>query len=161
MAKKREGAQMSQENKCGRFRSLVNVAAMGLAVAIVVLTAAFLVPAVRAKDNPEDSTRVYKHTYDEVFQGAQEAVERMGCFVTDANKVKGVITGNGKCAHGRPGYGGPYKVEFEITIESVNANPETRVTIRPQIHGLIAHTWAKVFRDDLFAEIQKVLVTYK
>lgn len=66
----REGAAMSQENERGQFRILVNVAAMGLVAAIVVLTATFLVPRAQAEDKLEDFTRVFGDTYDEVSQAS-------------------------------------------------------------------------------------------
>jgi hypothetical protein len=39
------------------------------------------VPAVPGKDKDQESTRVFQHTYDEVFQASQEAIERMGLFL--------------------------------------------------------------------------------
>lgn len=148
-----------RENKHpGAFFTLI---AGGLVIALVVWAAAFLVPAAQAKDNPEDNTRVYRHSYDEVFQATQEAIERIGCFVKDTEKDKGIITGNGKCARGGPGY--LFNVEFQIKIETVSTKPETRVTLTMKTKGtfLGAQGPARNFRNDLFMELQKVLVTYK
>ena len=66
----REVAEMSQENERGQFRILVNVAALGLVAAIVVLTATFLVPRAQAEDKIEDFTRVFGDAYDEVSQAS-------------------------------------------------------------------------------------------
>jgi hypothetical protein len=87
-------------------------------------------PAAPNNDKDQAFTQIYTHTYDEVFQASQEAIERMGCFVTNADKDKGVISGNGRCARGAPGY--LFKVDFEIRIESVSTKPETRVTVNAQ-----------------------------
>ena len=40
-------------------------------------------------------TRVYQHTYDEVFQACQEAIERLGWSITDKDSDKGTINGFG------------------------------------------------------------------
>lgn len=148
-------------------RNAIRVAAA--TVCTVVLLAAFVanVPVVKAKDNPEDFTRVYQHTYDEVFQAAQKAVERMGCFITEADKEKGTITGNGKCATGAPGYspGTFWKVEFQVRIETVSDKPETRVIVEAKTKGQFGTyggTGAarKAFKEQLLSETQKVLATY-
>lgn len=101
-----------------------------LAAALVILITMSVAPAAprpSSKDNPEDFTRIYGHTYDEVFQGAQETIERMGLFVTTTDKDKGIITGNGK--YFPKGATAPTTVDFQIRIESVSSKPETRVTI--------------------------------
>jgi len=140
-----------RENENGRFRPFGGLAVATLVLVLGVLATAFLVPAAPAKDNPEDFTRIYRHTYDEVFEGAQEAIERKGWFVGDADKDKGTITVNG--VYGRT------KMTFEIHIEPVSPKPETRITI----NGVTKSSG--VNRRDLalqfFTELQKVLVTYK
>jgi hypothetical protein len=98
---------------------------------------------------PGEQTRVYQHTYDEVFQAAQEAIEREGLFVTDKDKDKGTISGN--C------YGG--LIVFTLHIESLNTKPETQVTLN-------THFTKKASRRSINpvfnvpTTIQKVLSTY-
>jgi hypothetical protein len=115
-------------------------------------------PAAPNKDKDKQFTQVYQHSYDEVFQASQEAIERMGCFVTNADKDKGVISGNGRCARGAPGY--MFKVDFEIRIESVSTKPETRVTVNAQSKGWGRGAIKENFKDDFSRELQKVLSTY-
>jgi hypothetical protein len=133
-----------------------------LAVAILVVVLGVLATVSFAstafgKGKPEEFTRIYNHTYSEVFQATQEAIERMGMFVAAKDEDKGTISGNGQY-QGMTGAGQPRKISmtFEIHIESVSAKPETRVTIL-KIHG----GFFKAFASDLFSELQKVLVTYK
>ncbi len=118
-------------------------------IALVVLTVAFLVPAAQAKDKPEDNTRIYRHTYDEVFQAGQDAIERKGCFVTGADKDKGIISGT--CGGGKP--------TLELHVETVSQNPETRVTF---LFPKVRFGQSKGYLLDLFStELQKVLASYK
>jgi hypothetical protein len=104
------------------------------------------------KDKNQEFTRVYEHTYDEVFQAAQETIERMGLFVTDKDKDKGTISGKGDFAVQQ----WTKKCTFDIYIETLNTKPETRVTIKPKIALGYAHDLTTKF----FGELQKVLSTY-
>jgi len=83
-------------NEYGQSRSTASVAVGILAVMLVVLMASFVLPTAQAKDKTEETTQVYQHTYDEVFQAAQAALERMGCPAAVVDKEKGIIQGKGK-----------------------------------------------------------------
>ncbi len=101
----------------------------------------------------KEVSRVYQHTYDEVFQATQEAIERMGLFVTAKDKEKGTISGNGV-----------YKwagkdCTFDIHIEAINTSPETRVTINGKVKGIIPGSESKL-KADFLAMLQQVLATY-
>jgi len=142
-------------NEFAQFRSLSPLVVAGLAVTLTVLLAVPFAPTASAKDNPGDSTRIYTHTYDEVFQASQEAIERMGMFVTDKDKDKGTISGNGDSR--AAGSGQRFRVDFEIHIEAVSTKPETRVSINTK-----CHKWAeKGFKADFLSELQRTLSTYK
>jgi hypothetical protein len=124
-------------------------------IAIAVLAAISSVPAARAKDNADDFTRVYRHSYDEVWDASHEAIERLGWFVTDTDdKDKGAITGKGAGPNG--------KTTFTLHIESVSPKPETRETIDVKWSGFQG-SWGgrKYVAKQLFEETQKVLATYK
>jgi hypothetical protein len=134
---------------------------------LVVLTVASLAPGApkkdKDKDNDQPSTWTYQHTYDEVFQASLEAVERMGLFVTDKDKDKGTISGNGN--YQLRGGHVPRKWTFDIHIEALNTKPETRLTIdcerkdHSSVGANAKHTEA-MFRGDLSSEAEKVLATY-
>jgi hypothetical protein len=101
----------------------------------------------------KEVSRVYQHTYDEVFQASQEAIERMGLFLVDKDKDKGTISGNGV-----------YKwagkdCTFDIHIEALNTKPETRVTINAKVKGIVVGSEAKL-KADFLAMLQQVLSTY-
>ncbi|MGA3166812.1 MAG: hypothetical protein ABSF14_11940 [Terriglobia bacterium] len=150
-------------NECGRSRWPVGAAVGKLAVMLVVLTAASLAPGAPKKDKDEDQqfTQIYSHTYDEVFQASQETIERMGMFVTDKDKDKGRISGNGKCElKGEPER---HRYTFDIHIEALNTKPETRVTINCQLkeRGFTHKAYEKLFKEEFSSELQKVLATYK
>jgi len=136
-------------NECRRSRCRVGATVGKLAVILVVLTVASWAPGAPKKDKDQDQefTPVYQHTVDEVFQASQEAIERLGWFVTDKDKDKGTISG----------YHPAYKTAFDIHIEALNTKPETRVTITVK-------TKYRNFRKDieqrLPTQIQKVLATY-
>ena len=112
------------------------------------------------KDKDESFTRVYQHTYDEVFQASLEAIERMGMFVTAKDKDKGTIAG-----YGHSNATTPITVYFDIHIEAVNTTPETRVTINTTAKGGAFCPGCKSgnmnqFKDHFSTELQKVLATY-
>lgn len=101
----------------------------------------------------KEVSRVYQHTYDEVFQASQEAIERMGLFLVSKDKEKGTISGNGV-----------YKwagkdCTFDIHIEAINTSPETRVTINAKVKGIIPGSESKL-KADFLAMLQQVLATY-
>jgi len=146
-------------NHAPLFRSSFCFAVAALAIPLGVL-AAPVVPVAAGKDNPEDFTQIYRHTYDDVFQAAQEAIERRGCVAKDVDKDKGTVTGSGACVIG--GNGLAYMVEFEIHIEPVSPKPETRVTVDAKVKvKLWAGQLRKKFANELLSEISKVLSTYK
>jgi hypothetical protein len=133
---------------------IVTFAALWLAVSI---------PVASAKDKPEDFTRVYRHTYDDVFAATKDTIERMGMFVAEEDKDKGFISGRGDYQTSNA-YGPVNKpMTFEIRIESVSPKPETRVSIINIHHkGWIASMGLhRYFAVNLLTELQKVLSTYK
>jgi len=116
------------------------------------------VPAVPSKDKDEALTRVYQHTYDEVFQASLEATERMGLFVTAQDKDKGTISGKG--SHQQKGVQLPRDWTFDIHIETLSTKPETRVTINASSRGWVLASEKAAFKQDMASELQKVLATY-
>src|SRR5208337_2315281 len=111
-----------------------------------------------SNDKDKEFTRVYQHTYDEVFQASLETIERLGMFVTAKDKDKGTIAGNGKTS-------ASLTVYFDIHIEAVNTTPETRVTINTTAKGGGVCPGCKsanmnYFKEHFSTELQKVLSTY-
>ena len=111
------------------------------------------------KEKDEQLTRVYTHTYDEVFQASQETIERLGLTVVNTDKDKGTIGGDGGY---RMRNGDFAKVNVQEHIETVSAKPEVRVTLvlkikAPPLEGGMARN---NFVPDFFNELQKVLSTY-
>jgi hypothetical protein len=137
------------KNEFACFRSL---AVVGLAALLTAIAAVPFAPTASAKDNPDDYTRIYTHTYDEVFQAAQEAIARLGWFVTSTDKEKGLITANGllRRTHNT----------CQIHIETVSAKPETRVTVDHIEHFMLAVD-RRNRATEFLVELQKVLATYK
>jgi hypothetical protein len=134
-------------NKALHSRRVITVVAFGF---LVILAARWpLLPPLRAADNPKAFAQVFRHTYDEVFQASQEAVERHGWFITDANKDRGVISGTVLAREHT-------KYTFELRIEAVSDKPETRVTITFGAGGM-----KRDRADGFFIELQQVLATYK
>jgi hypothetical protein len=153
---------MTQEERRKKFRSLMSLAARGLVVVLMALLAAFLFPAAQAKDKPEDNTRIYQHTYDEVFQASQEALERMGMFLDDKDKEKGTISGSG-VYKGAEGPRHTIRIKFDVRTETVSTKPETRVTVNAKAKGGPFGGdggWGKHFAQDYLSEVQQVLATY-
>lgn len=155
---------MTYENEPNHSLNSTSLRARALFLATGIVVATFLASTAEAKDNPAEFTRVYQHTYDEVFQAVQKAVERMGCFVTAADKEKGLITGGGKCAT-VPGSVLTWKVDFQVQIGAISAKPETSVLVNATTKGQFgayASTGAarKGFKEQLLMETQKVLATY-
>jgi hypothetical protein len=110
------------------------------------------------KDKDEASSQVYQHTFDEVFQAAQEASERLGYSVTAKDKDKGTISGNG--AFDPQNGMAPTQCTFDILIETLNAKPETRLTINVKAKGMFGGRVEKSFKLRLLGEVHKVLSTY-
>jgi hypothetical protein len=111
------------------------------------------------KDKDDQLTRIYTHTYDEVFQASQETIERLGLTVTNADKEKGTIGGDGQY---RMRNGDFAKLNVLARIETVSAKPEVRVTLvlkikAPPLEGGMARN---NFVLNFFDELQKVLATY-
>jgi hypothetical protein len=133
----------------------------------VVLTFASLASGAPKKDQDQETTRIYQHTYDEVFQASQEAIERLGCFVTD--KDKGTVSGSVQIIQ-KPG-SDPVDYPFDLHIEALNTKPETRVTINtdkwksirwrgPTFSGWQIKAKESSFKVKLMSELQKTLATY-
>lgn len=143
-------------NDNGRSSCQVGVTAGKLAlIALVVLGFASLGQAAPNRE-PKEVTRVYSHTYEEVFQASLDAIERMGLFATDKDKDKGTISGNGDY---RPRMMSVLiKFTFNIHIEIVSTKPETRLTINFEQHPKTGEPTR--FADDFVIEVQKVLSTY-
>jgi len=151
----------------GRSRYPIGAGVSRLAVMLVVLAVAPLALTAPKKDKNEDGnydphevTQVYQHTYDEVFQACQEAIERLGWFLTDKDTNKGTITG-----HNKEYFRGSGIFVFGMHIESLNTKPETRVTInshwtkkKPWLEDRKQYTQG--FEDNLSSTVQKVLSTY-
>jgi len=146
-----------RENEHAQYRSLGRLSVIALAALLGVLVTTSLANAVPQQDKDQKYTRVYPHTYDEVFQASQETIERMGLFVADKDKDKGTISGNGRY---NPD-GGPLSKNctLDIHIEALNTKPETRVTIHAKVKGVISG-WDGPLKDRFLIELQKVLDTY-
>jgi hypothetical protein len=153
-----------RQKECGRSRCSVGATVGKLALMmLMVLPAASLAPGApnKDKDQNEESTQIYQHTYDEVFQAAQDSIERLGCAVKNADKDKGIITGDGVCATGPGGH--THKVAFDMLIETVSPKPETRVTINVTSISIFKPDKKSLqmkFTNDMFSELHKVLATY-
>jgi len=142
------------ENQRLRFQARSAVAVM--AVTLSVLATAGLAYAGNPKDkkpndNKEEATQVYNHTYDEVFQAAQERIERNGWFIDKADKDKGIII---TAAIDK-------KCPIDIHIESVSPKPETRVTVRWRCQGWALRHYSHDLGDGYLSGLQKVLATYR
>jgi hypothetical protein len=136
---------MSHNNGCARSRYPAGAAVATLSLMSLVLTLASLAKGIPNKD--PDSTRIYRHTYDEVFQAAPEAIKRSGLLVTDKDKDKGTINGTG--------IGG--KLTFDMHIEVLSAKPETRVTINAKVKGMFMGSWGPIYTEKVLTELQQVL----
>jgi hypothetical protein len=152
---------MIGRSQCGRFRCTVgaNVGKLAL-VTLVLLAVAFSVPAVAGKDKDDQPTRIYTHTFDEVFQATQETIERLGLTVMNTDKDKGNIGGDGSY---RMRNGDFAKVNLVAHVETISSKPEVRVTLAlkikaPPLEGGMARN---NFVPDFFNELQKVLSTYR
>jgi hypothetical protein len=122
------------------------------AILLGILFISGTLPAAAADKNAV--SHVYNYSYDEVFQGSQEAIQRLGWFDTGKNKDKGTISGHGMFAG--------CKVPFEIHIETVSAKPETKVTVSANKGGCfgIHKNSQNGVKNDILSELQKVLATY-
>jgi len=155
---------LQNEHGRSRWAGRVAVVAFALVVSILILGGyaasspkpGGAPPAAPKKDAA--SSQVYQHTYDEVFQASQEAIERMGLFLVNKDKDKGTLNGNGP--YQEPGFTGTFKMTFDILIETLNTKPETRLTISTQAKGMVASHELKSFNQRFLSEVQKVLSTY-
>jgi hypothetical protein len=165
----KENIRMLQFNHAySKYAKRAGVTAIVLVLGVLIFggyTASFpkpggALPAAPNKDKDQVFTQVYKHTYDEVFQASQETIERLGLFITDKDKDKGTISGNG--VYQQMTRVGPtnLKTTLAIHIETVSAKPETRVTINAHMEGMVGRSWEKDFKQTFLREVQKVLVTY-
>ena len=136
---------MSHNNGCARSRYAVGAAIATLSLVSLVLILASLAQGAPNKD--PDSTRIYRHSYDEVFLAAPEAIKRAGLVVTDKDKDTGTINGNG--------LGG--KLTFDMHIEVLSAKPETRVTINAKVKGMFMGSWGPIYTEKILTELQQVL----
>ena len=102
-----------------------------LVAALCILAIASAAPAGKERNKKGwEFAKVYTYAYDEVFEGAQEAIEQRGWLVTAAEKEQGVIAGR------------PASPECSITftfhiqpIEARGPKPATKVTIAVNSHG--------------------------
>jgi hypothetical protein len=116
-------------------------------------------PAVPNNDKDQEFTRVYQHTYDEVFRATQETIERMGLYVTAKDKDKGTISGNGNFKTNDGQAARP--CTFDIHIEVLNTKPETRVTVSAKAKSTFFRgNWEAAFKNVFSDQLQKVLSTY-
>lgn len=155
-----------RRSEYGQSRSRAGIAVGRLAlIMLVVLTAAPMAAGASKKDKEDPNpvgTHVYQHTFDEVFQASLENIERLGYFVTDKDKGKGTISGKG-IYQLPPPFTARFNMTFDILIESLNTNPETRVTLHAKAKGgmLGANGNAeRQFQLQYSSELQKVLSTY-
>src|SRR5208337_173225 len=116
-------------------RALITALALVLGALVLGGFAAPLASGAPNNDKHKTATKIYQHTYDEVFQASLEAIERMGLFVTDKDKDKGTISGNGNYTLSSGTASQPWI--FDIHIEALNTKPETRVTIDCEWKGHI------------------------
>lgn len=140
---------MIGERSWREYQRSPNLAKTAMIALILMLPVASLIPAAYAKDKTDDFTKVYTHTYDEVFQAAQNAAEREGWFVTNKDKDKGVIWV--QYSSTKPSH------SFEMHIETLSAKPETKVTI---CCFKTRQSFPRVIAGEMFSELQKVLATY-
>ncbi len=136
---------MSYNNGCGRSRYPVSAAVATLALVLAVLTLASLVQGFPNKD--PDSTRIYRHSYDEVFQASQDVIKQLHFVVTDKDKDKGTINGTGM--------GG--QLTFNLHIEVLSDKPETRVTANVKVKGMFMGSWGPIYKEKILTELQQVL----
>jgi len=153
---------MRRMNECERswWAGRAGVTALLLVLAVLIL-GGYSAPSASgtpSKDKDQEFTRVYQHTYDEVFQASLEAIERMGLFVTAQDKDKGTIGGKG--SHQQKGVQLPRDWAFDIHIETLSTKPETRVTINASSRGWVLASEKAAFKQDMASELQKVLSTY-
>jgi len=144
-------------------RCPVGATAGKLAVMLLVLTLASCATDAPAPGSGRDEhfceqqkTQVYQHTYDEVFQACQEAIERVGLSVTDKDSDKGAINV----------FDGKGKHIFSLHVETINTNPEVSVTFKeywtriPQVPRSMDEANCRMCLLNLSHEVPKVLATY-
>lgn len=134
-----------------------------LAVMLVVLATSSMAAGAPGKDKDEQFSQIYRHTYDEVFQASQEAIERIPRLsVTATDKDKGTISGGGSYVPLGSVYNS--KCTFSVHIEVVNDKPQTRVTIDAKARGSLpglGGVLANQLRTRFLGELQQVLATYR
>ena len=138
---------MERENEQGRsgWAGRLTVVPSILVLGVLIF-GGYGAPSASAAPKKEDTaSQIYQHTYDEVYQASQEAIERMGLFLGDKDKDKGTLNGNGP--YQEPGYTGTFQMIFDIHIETLSTKPETRLTISTQHKGMIASHELKVFQS--------------
>jgi len=152
---------MSRKKECGRSRCPVWATVGRLAVMLVVLmvaACATMGPEPRIKDTDQGVTQIFRHTYDEVFQASEEAIERQGWFLDATDKEKGTISGRGSALVAG------VKGVFYIHIETLNTKPETRVTFISRENNAFRSNGIDTSVNGghrFFPELQKVLSTYR
>ncbi len=139
------------------YAKRAGVAALVLVLGALIFSAFAGPSASGSPGNDKELTRVYQHTYDEVFQASQEAIERMGLYVTAKDKDKGTISGNGNY---QPPGAGRFEWTFDIHIETLSTKPETRVTINANAGSGCGAGCRNAFKQDMAGNLQKVLSTY-
>src|SRR5271157_591619 len=118
--------QLKHEFFCSAKRTVFAAIFLVLGVLIFGGYGSSAASGVPGKDKDEQLTRIYTHTYDEVFQASQETIERLGLTVSNADKDKGTIGGDGQY---RMRNGDFAKLNVLAHIETVSAKPEVRVTL--------------------------------
>lgn len=111
-------------------------------------------PAAPNKDKTQELTRVFDHTYDEVFQASLEAIERSGLFASAKDKEKGTISGSGNYPFTGNGGTGYVEITFDIHIEILSTKPETRITINAKAKGFGGSSFAKRFNPLFLGDVQ-------
>jgi hypothetical protein len=141
------------------WANCAGVIAVALVLGILIFGGYGAPSASAAPGKDKSATRVYQHTYDEVFQASLEAIERMGLFVENKDKDKGIISGSGK--YKPSGWQYLMTFSFDIQVESLNTKPEARLTINFKKHGGAGMGREEdQFGDEFVGEVQKVLATY-
>ena len=132
------------------------------AVTMLVLVPHFSFPVAQAqeksKDSPDDFTRVYNFTYDDVFQAANEVLFRHGGNIKTADKEKGLLSSVSNAVNGPDD-----RCTTDIKVEAISPAPETRVTYHGQCGKPIHHKWEPTSQSAarFFGDLQKILSTYK
>jgi hypothetical protein len=146
----------------------MNVSLERLTIVILALTVAPAILTFKAYGKDIEvtaqSSQIYDHTFDEVFQACQETFERDGLFIVDKSKDKGTLTAK---SAGQTDKDDRYA--FDVRVETVSNKPETRVTVIAHLvspwHKLVGKSFyerlAQNSSQGFVVKLQKVLATYR